>query len=351
VLGFFSSFSQSMKAIVYEAPRQFKYKDVPEPEIESDDVLVRIDACGLCGTDLHIHEGEFAPSFPLIPGHEFTGEIVALGAEVKDLQEKQRVVGNSNESCGKCFYCMRGDFLLCLNLRAYGVTQDGGFAQYLRIKADRIFPISNLSYREAVMVEPTSCAIHGMEVLAMKPGSDVLLFGAGPTGQVLAQLLKLNGAGRLVVAAPAGPKLDLIERLAADEVVVIDRKNPDQHRARLRELSPTGFDYIIEATGSASVCEDALQFARRGATLLVYGVYPDKDTVRFNPFDVFRREITIKGSFAQIDAFPRALAYLESGKIKVNEIVTDEFALEDFGKVLEHAWARKGIKIAVIPPP
>ena len=339
-----------MKAIVYEAPRQFKYKDVPEPEIESDDVLVRIDACGLCGTDLHIHVGEFAPSFPLIPGHEFTGEIVALGAEVKDLQEKQRVVGNSNESCGKCFYCMRGDFLLCLNLRAYGVTQDGGFAQYLRIKADRIFPISNLSYREAVMVEPTSCAIHGMEVLAMKPGSDVLLFGAGPTGQVLAQLLKLNGAGRLVVAAPAGPKLDLIERLAADEVVVIDRKNPDQHRARLRELSPTGFDYIIEATGSASVCEDALQFARRGATLLVYGVYPDKDTVRFNPFDVFRREITIKGSFAQIDAFPRALAYLESGKIKVNEIVTDEFALEDFGKVLEHAWARKGIKIAVIPP-
>jgi D-arabinitol dehydrogenase (NADP+) len=339
-----------MKAIVYEAPRQFKYKDVPEPKIESDDVLVRIDACGLCGTDLHIHEGEFAPSFPLIPGHEFTGEIVALGAEVKDLQEKQRVVGNSNESCGKCFYCMRGDFLLCLNLRAYGVTQDGGFAQYLRIKADRIFPISNLSYREAVMVEPTSCAIHGMEVLAMKPGSDVLLFGAGPTGQVLAQLLKLNGAGRLVVAAPAGQKLDLIERLAADEVVVIDRKNPDQHRARLRELSPTGFDYIIEATGSASVCEDALQFARRGATLLVYGVYPDKDTVRFNPFDVFRREITIKGSFAQIDAFPRALAYLESGKIKVNEIVTDEFALEDFGKVLEHAWARKGIKIAVIPP-
>jgi D-arabinitol dehydrogenase (NADP+) len=339
-----------MKAIVYEAPRQFKYKDVPEPKIESDDVLVRIDACGLCGTDLHIHEGEFAPSFPLIPGHEFTGEIVALGAEVKDLQEKQRVVGNSNESCGKCFYCMRGDFLLCLNLRAYGVTQDGGFAQYLRIKADRIFPISNLSYREAVMVEPTSCAVHGMEVLAMKPGSDVLLFGAGPTGQVLAQLLKLNGAGRLVVAAPAGPKLDLIERLAADEVVVIDRKNPDQHRARLRELSPTGFDYIIEATGSASVCEDALQFARRGATLLVYGVYPDKDTVRFNPFDVFRREITIKGSFAQIDAFPRALAYLESGKIKVKEIVTDEFALEDFGKVLEHAWARKGIKIAVIPP-
>jgi D-arabinitol dehydrogenase (NADP+) len=339
-----------MKAIVYDAPRQFKYKEVPEPEIQSDDVLVRIDACGLCGTDLHIHEGEFAPNFPLIPGHEFTGEIVALGGSVKGLSQTQRVVGNSNESCGKCFYCMRGDFLLCLNLRAYGVTQDGGFAQYLRIKADRIFPIGNLTSREAVMVEPSACAVHGMEVLAMKPGSDVLLFGAGPTGQVLAQLLKLNGAGRLVVAAPPGPKLELAGRLAADEIVPMDRKNPDKHRNRLRELNPTGFDYIVEATGSAFVCEDALQFVRRGGTLLVYGVYPESETVRFNPFDLFRREITIKGSFAQIDAFPRALAYLESGKIKVNEIVTDEFALEDWPKVLEHAWARKGIKIAVIPP-
>ena len=269
---------------------------------------------------------------------------------VKDLKEGQRVVGNSNEACGKCFYCMRGNFLLCLNLRSYGVTQDGGFAQYLRIKADRIFPIGNLSPREAVMVEPSACALHGMEVLAMKPGSDVLLFGAGPTGQVLAQLLKLNGAGRLVVAAPAGPKLDLVGRLAADQTVVIDRNDPEKHRRQLHELSPTGFDYIVEATGSAAVCEDALQFARRGGTLLVYGVYPEADSVRFNPFDLFRREITIKGSFAQIDAFPRALAYLESGKIKVNEIVSDEFDLKDWGRVLEHAWSRKGIKIAVVPP-
>jgi D-arabinitol dehydrogenase (NADP+) len=339
-----------MKAIVYDAPRRFQYKDVPEPEIEADDILVRINACGVCGTDLHIHEGEFGPRFPLIPGHEFTGEIVALGSDVKNLKQGQRVVGNSNEACGKCFYCMRGNFLLCLNLRSYGVTQDGGFAQYLRIKADRIFPINHLSPREAVMVEPSACALHGMEVLAMKPGSDVLLFGAGPTGQVLAQLLKLNGAGRLVVAAPAGPKLDLIGRLAGDEIVAIDRSDPKKHRSRLHELSPTGFDYIVEATGSASVCEDALQFARRGGTLLVYGVYPETDSVRFNPFDLFRREITIKGSFAQIDAFPRALAYLESGKLKVNEIVSNEFELKDWGKVLEHAWSRKGIKIAVVPP-
>jgi D-arabinitol dehydrogenase (NADP+) len=339
-----------MKAIVYDAPKQFQYKDVPDPEAGPDDVIVRIQACGLCGTDLHIHEGDFAPRWPLIPGHEFTGEILSVGSNIKDLKVGQRMVGNSNESCGKCFYCLRGEPLLCLNLAAYGVTMNGGFAEYLRIKADRVFPIHNLSPREAVMVEPTSCAIHGMEVLAAKPGSDVLLFGAGPTGQVLAQLIKLNGAGKLVVAAPAGQKLDLIKKLAADEVVVIDRKDPEKHRRQLNELNPTGFDYIIEATGAPAICEDALRYIRRGGTLLVYGVYPERASVRFNPFDVFRQEITIKGSFAQLNSFGRALNYLESGKIKVSEIVTDEFELKDWGTVLDRAWAHKGIKTSVVPP-
>jgi D-arabinitol dehydrogenase (NADP+) len=338
-----------MKAIVYDAPRRFEYKDVPEPDIGPDEVLIKIHACGLCGTDLHIHEGEFSPRFPLIPGHEFTGEIVATGGNVVGLKQGQRAVANSNQACGKCFYCVRGDFLLCENLNAYGVTLNGGFAEYMKIRADRVFPIKNLEPHEAVMVEPTSCALHGMEVLGMNPGSEVLLFGAGPTGQVLAQLAKLNGAGRLIVAAPAGLKLDLIGRLAADETVAIDRKDPGKHRVRLQQLSPNGFDYVIEATGSPAICQDALGYVRRGGTLLVYGVYPEKSAVQFDPFDVFRREITIKGSFAQIDSFGRALAYLETGKIKVNEIVTDRFPLKDWAKVLEHAWSRKGIKIAVVP--
>lgn len=338
-----------MKAIVYSAPRNFQYTDHAEPQIAPSEVLLRIDACGLCGTDLHIHEGEFAPAFPLIPGHEFTGEIVEIGSEVNGLTTGQRVVANSNEACGKCFYCLRGDFLLCEKLGAYGVTKNGGFAQWMKISGDRVFPIHHLSAKEAVMVEPTACAIHGMEVLQMKPGSEVLLFGAGPTGQVIAQLLKLNGAARLVVAAPAGPKLDLIQKLAADEVVAIDKKDPSQHQQQLSALSPNGFDYVIEATGVAEMCEEALKFVRRRGTLLIYGVYPEKAFVKFNPFDLFRREITVKGSFAQIDSFARSLAYLESGKIKVGEIVTHEIPLADYGKALELAWTRQGIKMALIP--
>jgi D-arabinitol dehydrogenase (NADP+) len=338
-----------MKAIVYDSPRNFSYRDIADPRVSADEVLVRVHACGLCGTDLHVHEGEFGPRFPLIPGHEFTGEIVEIGSEVSGFQAGLRVVGNSNLACGTCFYCMRGDFLLCENLRCYGINFNGGFAEYLRIRADRLYIINRLSPREAVMVEPTACAVHGIEVLNAKPGSEVLLFGAGPTGQVLAQLVKLNGAARLVVAAPPGPKLDLAAKLAADDVVPIDRQNPEVHRKRLQELSPNGFDYVIEATGAAPMCEQALRFVRRRGTLLVYGVYPEKAFARFNPFDLFRGEISIKGSFAQIDSFPRAIAYLEGGRVKVNEIVTEELPLAQFPQALELAWARKGIKTALFP--
>jgi D-arabinitol dehydrogenase (NADP+) len=338
-----------MKAIVYSAPRAFEYQDVPAPEPEPDEVLIKIDACGVCGTDLHLHEGEFGPRFPLIPGHEFTGVIEATGDQAKKFSRGQRVVANSNVACGSCYMCMRGDFLLCERLAAYGVTLPGGFAEHMKIKEDRVFPLSKLPAREAVMVEPTACAVHGIEVLDMKPGSDVLLFGAGPTGQVLAQLLKLNGAGRLVVAAPPGAKLDLAEKLAADVVVPMDRKNPEVHRKRLAELSPKGFDYVVEATGAPNVVEESLLAVRRRGTILIYGVYPETARTAFNPFDVFRRELTIKGSFAQIDSFERALAYLESGKIKVGEIVTEEIPLKDWGRALEIAWSRQGIKTAMVP--
>ncbi|MCQ8239797.1 zinc-dependent alcohol dehydrogenase family protein [Rhizosaccharibacter radicis] len=339
-----------MKAILYDAPRSFRYADVPEPRIDDDEVLIRIRACGVCGTDLHIHEGEFAPRFPLIPGHEFAGEIAAAGPGAGNWQVGQRVVANCTRACGHCFFCRRGDTLRCENFIAYGIQLDGGFAEYLRIKGREVYALSSLSWREAVMVEPTSCAVHGLDVLARRPGSDVLIFGAGPTGQVLAQLLKRNGAARLTVAAPRGPKLALAERLSADRVVEVDRADPRRHRAALRDISANGFDYVVEATGVSAMCAEALHQVRRGGTLLVYGVYPENTSFAIDPLHVFRNEITIKGSFAEINDFGRALAYLEGGDVKVDELVTDEFALGDWEKALAHAHGRGGIKSVMIPP-
>ena len=339
-----------MKAIVYDAPRSFAYRDVETPVLAEDDVLIRVKACGLCGTDLHIHEGEFNPAFPLIPGHEFTGEIAAVGRGAHGWRIGERVVANCNRACNACFYCRRGQPLRCETIMAYGIQMNGGLAEFLRVKAQDVFALRGLPWREAVMVEPTACAVHGVEVLDVKPGADVLMFGAGPTGQVLGQLLKRNGAASLTVAAPAGPKLALAERLCADRVVAMDRNDPETHRHALRKISAGGFDYVVEATGAASICAEAMMHTRRGGAVLIYGVYPETATFPVHPFDVFRREITIKGSFAQVSDFGRALSYLESGQVKVGEIVSDEFELKDWGRALEGAWQRRLIKAALFPP-
>ncbi|MBE7211842.1 MAG: zinc-dependent alcohol dehydrogenase family protein [Gluconacetobacter diazotrophicus] len=340
-----------MKAIVYDAPRSFSYRDVPVPELDADEVLIRTRACGLCGTDLHIHEGEFAPRFPLVPGHEFAGEIAALGRDVRGLSEGARVVANCTSACGHCFHCRRGEVLYCENLVITGIQANGGYAEYLTVKAASVFALSpTLSWKEAVMVEPLACAVHGMDVLAMRPGSQVLMFGAGPTGQLLAQLLKRNGAVDLTVAAPAGPKLVLAERLSADRVVAVDRNDPGRHRTALRDISANGFDVVVEATGVPAMAAEAMAQVRRGGTLLIYGVYPEGATFALNPYDVFRNEITVKGSFAQIHDFGRALAYLQSGAVRAGDIVTDEFALADWDRALDHAWKRRGIKTVMLPP-
>jgi D-arabinitol dehydrogenase (NADP+) len=338
-----------MKAIVYSAPREFLFRDVPDPEIAADEVLLRVRACGICGTDLHIHEGEFFAKFPLIPGHEFAGEVVRVGSAVESLQVGQQVVADNTEMCGTCFYCRRDQPLYCENLLAQGVNTAGGLAQYVVVKAPKVFPFKNLSWREAAMVEPTACAVHGMDIIDVEPGSDVLLFGAGPTGIVLAQLLKLNGAARLIVAAPEGRKLNLIERLCADQVVVMDRNDRSNHYKRLKEISPRGFDYVIEATGSPHVCEESIEYVRQGGELVVYGVYPEAARLSWSPYEIFRREITIKGSFAQSHCFDRALQYLESGRIKVDEVVTEEFELSDYAYALDTVRSRRGIKTIVLP--
>lgn len=339
-----------MKAIVYDAARSFSYRDVEEPRSEDDEVLIRIRACGVCGTDLHIHEGGFGPRFPLIPGHEFAGEIASVGRAAGNWQVGDRVVANCTRACGECFYCRRGAPLYCEAFVAYGIQMDGGFAEFLRIPGREVFSVPSLSWREAIMVEPTACAVHGMDVLAVRPGSDVLIIGAGPMGQVLAQLLKRNGAARLTVAAPPGAKLDLASRLSADRTVAIDRDDPESHRRSLRDISANGFDYVVEATGAAAMCTEAVRQARRGGTVLLYGVYPSEATFPVTPFDVFRNEVTIKGSFAELRDFGRAIAYLEGGDVKVAEIVTDEFALRDWDKALDHAWTRQGIKSVMLPP-
>ncbi|KAI5855907.1 chaperonin 10-like protein [Tricharina praecox] len=344
-----SGLPATMKALRYDKPKSYAVVEVPLPKLRENDVLIKVKACGVCGTDLHIHDGEFIAKFPLIPGHETVGVVAAIGPAVKDFTIGDRVCADNSELCGECFYCRRGQTLLCEHFEAHGVTMDGGFAEYCAYPAGKVFKIHNLSDVDATLLEPASCACHGLEKIAPKLGSTVLMFGAGPTGLCLAQLLKHNGGSHVVIAAPGGLKLELAKKLgAADEYVELSRSNPEAQFQALKDANPYGFDIVVEATGSAKILEDSIHYVRRGGKLVVYGVYSDSARVTWPPSKIFGDEITILGSFSETHMFPATIGYLDSGKVKVEGIVNKTYKLEQWGECLEAMRNKTAIKAAIV---
>ncbi|KAL2802703.1 chaperonin 10-like protein [Aspergillus granulosus] len=339
---------KTMKALLYDKPEVHKVTEIPVPTLRENDVLIKVKACGVCGTDLHIHEGEFIAQFPLVPGHETVGVVAAVGPKVKGFEIGDRVVADNSELCGECFYCRRGDELFCENFHAHGVTMNGGFAEYCAYPAGRVFKIQNLSDVDATLLEPASCAAHGLDKIAPKMGSRVLLFGAGPTGLILAQLLRLNGGCHVVVCAPEGLKMELAKSLGAgDEYIGLSRQDPSAQFNKLKADNPYGFDIVVEATGNVKILEDSINYVRRGGKLVVYGVYSNKDRVSWPPSKIFGDEIQIIGSFSEVYKFPAAIDYLDSGKVKVAGIVNKVFKLEQWEECLEAMRNKSAIKAAI----
>lgn len=337
-----------MRAVVYDRPEQFAVRDVPVPDPGPGEVRLRVLVAGLCGTDRHLHVGEFGPTYPLTPGHEFVGEVVAAGERAEALMG-HRVVVDNTASCGHCVECRRARPAYCRHLVAQGVNAPGGFAEQVLTDADRCFLVDDLDPEVAVLTEPVACVVHGLDVLQLRPGADVLLFGAGPTGLILSSLLARSGAGRLTVAAPTAAKLDLARVRGADLTVRLDRRDPASAKARLRALAPDGFDVVIEATGAPSVLASTLELVRSGGTVFVYGVTPESTQWPVAPYDIFRRELTVKGSFAQQFSFDRALSALRTRRVDPEGIISRQFDLSSYGEALEAVADSSVVKAVIVP--
>lgn len=339
----------TMRAVVYDRPGEFAVRELPVPEPGPGEVRLKVLVAGVCGTDLHLHAGEFGPTYPLIPGHEFVGEVVALGAGADPDLRGRRVVVDNTASCGRCVECRRARPAYCRFLVAQGVNAPGGFAEQVVTDAARCFVVDDLDSEVAVLTEPVACVVHGLDRLALQPGSDVLLFGAGPTGLILTSLLARSGAGRLTVAAPSTAKLGLAEARGADVTVQLDRTEPSAADARLRELAPDGFDVVIDATGAPAVLGPTLGLTRTGGTVFVYGMTPEAAQWPVSPYDIFRRELTIRGSFAQQFSFDRALSALREGRVSPDGIITHRFGLEQYAEVLEAVADSSVVKAVLVP--
>jgi len=272
---------------------------------------------------------------------------------VTGFSEGDRCVVDPLVSCKHCFFCRRGQGHLCENLQGVGVTPSlgGGFSEYLAVPNTQVHKIVNLTDEEAALVEPTSCALHGIDVLNLPAGSDALVIGAGPSGLMLAQLLKHNVASKVVLASNKGVKMDIAKKLnVADDYIELDRTDPEGQWAQVRAKYPQGFDAVIEATGAKQVLDITPTFVRRGGALLIYAFYePETMITQWNPTHLLLNEIRILTAFGQSNCFSRAIAYLDSGKINAKGIVTHAYSIQEFQQALDSLGNKEALKTIVRP--
>lgn len=331
-----------MKAAVYEAPFKVEVRDTESPAPGPGEVLVRVAACGICGTDQHIFRGEFFPSYPLIGGHEFAGEIAAVGDGVETVREGERVAVDPSVFCGQCFYCQRGQGNHCLRWNAIGVTRNGGFAEYAAVPAANVYPIGDLPYEQAAFIEPISCVVYGLKRLAIPTGANALIYGAGPMGLLMLQLVRHGGASDIAVVDLKPEKLGLAHTLGANHALAADIADE-----ALRELSPLGFDVVVDCTGVPKVIEHMLGFARHEAKVLFFGVAPPDEPVAVSPYDVYAKDLEIYGSFALRFTFHQAIALLRSGAVDVQPLISHRLPIEQFAAALDLAGSGEALKVQI----
>jgi 2-desacetyl-2-hydroxyethyl bacteriochlorophyllide A dehydrogenase len=337
--------ARRMKAVVFERKESLEIKEVPVPEIGALDVLVHPEAVGVCATDVHIFHGEFIPTYPLIPGHEPAGVVVETGSDVEGLKPGDQVMIDPSVFCEACYFCRQNLQNHCLNWNGIGVTRNGCFAEFVRVPAKNCYPFSGLSFSEAAMAEPLACVVYGQERARMPLGADVLIFGAGPIGCLHLLTSKVNGAARVTMVDLRQDKLEAAARLGADVTVVSN----DRLAEVLREVAPYGFDVVIDATGVAKVVEKAIDFVKPTGRLLVFGVCHPAETMAVRPFDIYKRDIEIIGSFAIRKTYAPAAELLKSGAIDVKPLIADVLPLEKFGKALELVESgRAAMKVQIV---
>ena len=338
-----------MRAVVISTPGSVAVESVADPTPRPGEVLVRVGACGICGTDLHLLDGDSPLTrYPVIPGHEFAGEVVALGSDITEgkgeaaIAVGSRVAIEPNLPCGYCEPCRTGHENLCVNYHALGVTTAGAMAQYVSVPWKKAYPLPDaISFREGSLIEPLSCAVHGMHRLQPKSGDTVLIIGAGTMGLLLLQLVVRGGASRVVM-------VDVnTQRLVRAEALGAKRTYTDIQQALKDE--PAGFDCVVDATGVASVVENAFTAVKRGGKLMIFGVASAEARISLSPFRIYNEEITVLGSMAVLFSFQPALDLLSGGIINSEAMLTTALPLEEVHKALEMVRRGEGVKTQLLP--
>ncbi|GAA3887268.1 zinc-dependent alcohol dehydrogenase family protein [Streptomyces sedi] len=329
-----------MKAALIESVGKVNVTTVPDPTPGPRQVVVKVAACGLCGTDLHIRQGEFAPTLPVVPGHEFAGEVVAVGTEVTERAVGERVAVDPSLYCHECRYCRTGHNNMCDRWAAIGVTVPGGAAEYAVAPVANCVPLpEHVATEDAALIEPLSCAVRGYDVLRSALGARVLIYGSGTMGLMMLELAKRTGASGVDVVDINPDRLATAAALGCSETA----GNAD-------ELDrPDGWDIVVDATGNAAAIQDGIGRVAKAGTFLQFGVADYATTAVIEPYKIYNQEITITGSMAVLHSYERAADLFAAGVLDPAVFISDRLPLDEYPAALDRFAAGKGRKIVVRP--
>ena len=321
--------------------------EMETPVVEECDILLRVLAAAVCGSDVHMYEGtpgyEWVP-VPIVLGHEFAGEVVAVGRRVTGIAIGERITALPTMPCGACEACRMGRVGRCTNRYVLGLTRNGAFAEYMRIKSGaEILKIpDNVSNEVAALCEPLAICLNGVDLSGIKPGQTAAVFGPGPIGLLTVQLLKAAGAGTIVVTGAGVDKhrLDIAQQLGADVIVDVGQGDPV---ARIK--AATGpLDVVFEATGIPHTISQGLEVLKNGGKVMVMGIHGDKAT--FDPIDLVRRRKSLVGVYGyDRSTWLRALRLMSTGKIDITPIITHRLPFSQGKKGFELASSRVAAKV------
>jgi L-iditol 2-dehydrogenase len=343
-----------VKALLLTQYRRLEVTDVPAPEIGPDDLLVRVRACGICGSDIHGFDGSSGRRIPpLVMGHEAAGVVAEVGAAVEDLRPGDRITFDSMVHCGECHYCRAGRSNLCDHRRVLGVScgdyrRHGAFAEYLSIPRHIAYRLpDSVSFEHAAMVEPLSVVFHAVGLSPPRLGDTAVVVGTGMIGLLVVQALRRAGCGRVIAVDLEDAKLDLARKLGADDAL-----NPRavDVPARVRELTGGhGADVAVEAVGATAPVETAVACLRKGGALTLVGNLSPR--IEFPLQSIVTREIKVLGSCGSAGEYPACLEALERGAIDVAPLISAAAPLEEGPSWFERLYGgEKGLMKVILKP-
>ena len=316
-----------MRAAYLVEPGRFELRDVPKPQVQPNEVLIKIARTGICGTDIHIFHGNYSAEYlPMIPGHEFTGHIAELGAAVRHLEVGQPVVVDMNIGCGRCYWCRRNEILNCPEIRQMGIHMDGGFAEYIAVPARLVIPASpDIPTEVLALTEPLACVVRAARKSRAGLGQSVVVMGAGPIGNLHVQLLRTIGAAPIIASDTDADRRAMALACGADSVAA-----PGELRDRVMDMTHgRGADIVIESVGLPSLYAEAKDLMRAGGHLAAFGLTGPDETLSLDILTTILQENSVKGSVAGMgEDMHDALTLLTHGRIDTTPFTGAEFPLD-----------------------